>query len=133
MLSEIRVGLPEKEALDNVAQRINSEYFQWIITAINVQREVGGNLAEVMDTIANTIRERDRVLNRIKALTSEGKLSAVILIILPVIVTLMLLFINREYISLLFVTRAGIIMLSVAGVLLVIGIIWIIRIVNIKY
>ncbi len=133
ILSEIRVGLPEKEALNNVSQRINSEYFQWVVTAINVQREVGGNLAEVMDTVADTIRERDRVLNRVKALTSEGKLSAIILIILPIIVGLMLFLFNREYISLLFVTRAGLILLLVGVVLLVLGIVWIMKIVSIKY
>jgi tight adherence protein B len=133
ILSEIRVGLPEREALNNVAQRINSEYFQWVVTAINVQREVGGNLAEVLDTVAGTIRERDRILNRVKALTSEGKLSAIILIILPIVVGLMLFLFNREYISLLFVTRIGLILLLIAVVLLVLGIIWIMKIVNIKY
>ena len=133
LLSEIRVGLSGKEALENVSQRINSEYFQWVVTAINVQREVGGNLAEVMDTVANTIRERDRVLNRIKALTSEGKLSAIILIVLPIIVGLMLFFLNREYISLLVTTKVGIIMLMISGFLLVIGIVWIIKIISIKY
>jgi tight adherence protein B len=133
ILSEIRVGLPEKEALDNVSQRISSEYFQWVATAINVQRVVGGNLAEVMDTVADTIRERDRVLNRIKALTSEGKLSAIILIILPIVVGMMMFFINREYISLLVTTKVGIIMLIIAGFLLIIGIIWIVKIINVKY
>jgi tight adherence protein B len=133
ILSEIRMGLPEREALDNVSQRINSEYFRWVITAINVQREVGGNLAEVMDTVADTIRERDRILNRIKALTSEGKLSAIILIILPIVVGMMMFFINREYISLLVTTKVGIIMLIIAGFLLIIGIIWIVKIINVKY
>jgi len=133
ILSEIRVGLPEREALDHVSQRISSEYFQWVATAINVQREVGGNLAEVMDTVADTIRERDRVLNRIKALTSEGKLSAIILIILPIVVGMMMFFINREYISLLVTTKVGIIMLIIAGLLLIIGIIWIVKIINVKY
>ena len=133
ILSEIRVGLPEREALDHVSQRISSEYFQWVATAINVQREVGGNLAEVMDTVADTIRERDRVLNRIKALTSEGKLSAIILIILPIVVGMMMFFINRGYISLLVTTKVGIIMLIIAGFLLIIGIIWIVKIINVKY
>jgi len=133
ILSEIRVGLPEREALDHVSQRISSEYFQWVATAINVQREVGGNLAEVMDTVADTIRERDRVLNRIKALTSEGKLSAIILIALPIIVGMMMFFINRGYISLLVTTKVGIIMLIIAGFLLIIGIIWIVKIINVKY
>jgi tight adherence protein B len=133
ILSEVRVGLPEKEALDNVSQRINSEYFQWVVTAINVQREVGGNLAEILDTVADTIRERDRILNRIKALTSEGKLSAIILIILPILVGMMMFFINRGYISLLITTKLGIAMLITAVLLLLVGIVWIIRIINIKY
>jgi len=132
ILSEIRVGLPEREALEHVSQRVSSEYFQWVTTAINVQREVGGNLAEVMDTVADTIRERDRVLNRIKALTSEGKLSAIILIILPIVIGMMMFFINREYISLLVTTKVGIIMLTIAGFLLIIGIIWIVKIINVK-
>lgn len=132
-LSLIRMGLPEREALESMAERINSEYFNWTVMAINVQREVGGNLAEVMDTIASTIRERDRVMSQIKALTAEGRLSAIILIILPIAVFLMLLILNRDYISLMFTTRPGLVMLAVAGVMMIIGIIWIIKIVQIKY
>jgi len=133
ILSEIRMGLPEREALENISQRINSEYFSWTVTAINVQREVGGNLAEVMEIISDNIRERDRVMSRIKALTAEGRLSAIILIILPIAVGLMMIVLNRGYISLLVTTKPGLIMLLAAGVMMVAGIIWIIKIVQIKY
>jgi len=133
MLSEMRMGIAERKALGNLAERIKSEYFNWTVMAINVQREVGGNLSEVLSTISDTIRERDRVMNRIKALTSEGKLSAIILIALPVVVGLLLAFFNREYISLLFTTKIGLLMLLGAGIMMVIGIIWILKIIQIKY
>jgi len=133
ILSDIRMGLSEKEALENIAERINSEYFNWTVMAINVHREVGGNLAEVLEIISDTIRERDRVMNRIKALTSEGKLSAIILLILPVIVGLLMFILNREYLSLLVTTKLGMMMLLVAGVLMIAGVIWIIKIIQIKY
>ena len=133
ILSEIRMGLPEREALENISKRINSEYFSGTVMAINVQREVGGNLAEVMEIISDNIRERDRVMNRIKALTSEGRLSAIILIILPIAVGLMMIVLNRGYISLLVTTKMGLMMLLAAGVMMIAGIIWIIKIVQIKY
>jgi tight adherence protein B len=132
-LSEIRIGLPEKEALENMAIRINSELFNWVVKAINIQREVGGNLAEIMDIIANTIRERDRVLRQIGALTSEGKLSAYVLIGLPVVIAIALSMLNRSYIVVLVTTKMGLGMLALAIVLMIAGIIWILRIVKIEY
>lgn len=132
-LNEIRMGISERKALENTAARIKSEYFDWAVMAINVQREVGGNLAELMETISNTIRERDRVMNRIKTLTSEGRLSAFILIALPFGVAMLMFFMNREYISLLYTTVPGLLMILVSGLLMIIGIIWIIKIIQIKY
>ena len=132
-LSEIRIGLPEKEALENMAGRINSELFSWVVKAINIQREVGGNLAEIMDIIANTIRERDRVLRQIGALVSEGKLSAYVLIGLPIGIAIILSAINRSYISVLVTTKMGMGMLALAIVLMIAGIMWILRIIKIEY
>jgi len=132
-LSEIRIGLPEKEALENMALRINSELFSWVVKAINIQREVGGNLAEIMDIIASTIRERDRVLRQIGALTSEGKLSAYVLIGLPIVIAIALSMLNRAYIIVLVTTKMGMGMLALAIVLMIAGIIWILRIVKIEY
>jgi len=133
VLSEIRMGLPERDALENMAKRINSELFNWTVMAVNVQREVGGNLAEVMEIITNTIRERDRVMNQIKALTSEGRLSAYILIALPILLAIALSILNREYVSLLVTTNIGLVMLSVSVILMIAGIVWIVKIVRIKY
>ncbi len=133
ILSEMRMGLPEREALENMSKRVNSEHFEWAVTAINVQREVGGNLAAAMEILSDNIRERDRVMNHVKALTSEGRLSAIILITLPIAVGSMLVVVNREYISLLITTKPGLIMLALAGVMMVAGIFWIIKIVRIKY
>ncbi|MBU2598170.1 MAG: type II secretion system F family protein [Actinobacteria bacterium] len=133
VLSEIRMGSPEKDALDNMAKRINSEHFDWTVMAINVQREVGGNLAEVMDIIASTIRERDRVMNQIKTLTAEGRISAYILIALPIVVGMILSILNREYVSLLVTTKLGLIIIAIAFTLMVIGTVWIIKIVRVDY
>jgi tight adherence protein B len=132
-LNEIRMGLTEKAALENMAKRINSELFSWVILAINIQREVGGNLAEIMDIIANTIRDKERVLRQIKGLTAEGKLSAYVLIGLPIILGVVLSILNREYINVLFTTKIGFMMLGLGAVLMVIGIIWILKIIKIEY
>ena len=133
VLSEVRMGSPEKDALENMAKRMNSEDFNWTVMAINVQREVGGNLAEVMDIIASTVRERDRVMNQIKALTAEGRISAYILIALPIVVGMILSILNREYVSLLVTTKLGLIIIAIAFTLMVIGSVWIIKIVRVDY
>jgi len=133
VLSEIRMGLPERESLENMAERIGSEHFSWVVMSVNIQREVGGNLAEVMEIIASTIREREQVMNQIKALTSEGKLSAYILIGLPFAVGIIISFTNREYIGLLFSSNMGLAIIGIAALLMIIGIIWIIRIIKVEY
>ncbi|TET49298.1 MAG: VWA domain-containing protein [Actinomycetota bacterium] len=132
-LSEIRMGLQETEAVENMAKRIGSEHFDWVVMSVNIQREVGGNLAEVMEIIANTIRERDTVMRQIKALTAEGRLSAYILIGLPIVLAIALSFLNREYVSLLYTSIIGLIMIGIAVILMVIGIIWIIKIIRVEY
>jgi len=133
ILNEVRMGLPENEALENSSGRVGSSHFKWVVMAINVQREVGGNLSEIMDIIADTIRERARVTSQIRALTAEGRLSAIILIALPIILGIILFAINRAYISLLFTNRLGLALIVFSAVLMIVGIIWIVKIVNVKY
>ena len=133
VLSEIRMGLQETEALENMAKRIESEHFEWVVMSVNIQREVGGNLAEVMEIIADTIRERDTVMRQIKALTSEGRLSAYILIGLPIVLAIALSLLNREYISLLYTSLPGLIMIGIATIMMIIGIFWIIKIIRVEY
>jgi tight adherence protein B len=131
VLNEVRMGLPEKEALENSANRIGSSHFAWVVMAINVQREVGGNLSEIMEIIADTIRRKSKGHEPDKSLTSEGRLSAVILIALPIL--LGIFFCNKQtYISLLFTNRLGL-KFAFSALLMITGIIWIIKIVNIKY
>jgi tight adherence protein B len=86
-----------------------------------------------MEIIANTIRERDTVMRQIKALTSEGRLSAYILIGLPIVLAIALSLLNREYISLLYTSIIGLIMIGIAVILMVIGIIWVIKIIRVEY
>ena len=86
-----------------------------------------------MEIIANTIRERDTTLRQIKALTAEGRLSAYILIGLPILLGVALSMLNREYISVLFTSLIGLVMVGIAAVLMVIGIIWILKIIRIEY
>ncbi len=133
VLSEIRMGLAERGALENMSRRLDTEHFRWVVMAVNIQREVGGNLVEVLETIASTIRERDTVLRQIKALTSEGRLSAIILIALPIVVAAFISFTNREYISMLLTNVLGLIMIGVSALLMIAGIVWILKIVRVEY
>ncbi|MCG9479700.1 MAG: type II secretion system F family protein [Actinomycetia bacterium] len=133
VLSEIRMGLPEKEALGNMLSRIGTEHLKWVVMAVNIQREVGGNLVEVLETISKTIRERDAVLRQIKALTAEGKLSAIILIALPILVGAFITITNREYISLLITNPLGLVMIGVSVLLMIIGTVWIVKVIKVEY
>ena len=81
--NENRLGRPVEDALDDVATRMESADLAWVVLAIRIQREVGGNLAELLDTVADTIAQRERVRREISALTAEGRLSAGILGVLP--------------------------------------------------
>ena len=94
---EMQLGIPMERSLDNLLERIPSEDLDLVITAINVQREVGGNLAEVLDTISFTIRERIRIKGEIKTLTTQVSYSGKFLALMPVILAGVLWLINREY------------------------------------
>ncbi len=132
VLSESRLGLPLEEALEMMANRMQEQNFTWTVMAINIQREVGGNLAEVLEILAETIRDRDRVTRHIKILTVEGKLSAVILVVLPIFMALVLTILNASYMSTLFTTFAGLVMIVLGITLMIVGIIWLRKIVVIE-
>ncbi len=102
VVQEVRLGLSVEQALDNMYQRVPSEDLDLVITAVNIQREVGGNLAEVLDSISFTIRERVRIKGEVRVLTSQGRASGWIITFLPVILSLILYAINPEYIGALF-------------------------------
>ena len=102
VVQEMQLGVPMGRALDNLLRRIPSDDLDFMITAINVQREVGGNLAEILDTISFTIRERIRIKGEIQVLTSQVRSSAKILSMVPVLLSVYLWFVNNEYMKNLF-------------------------------
>ena len=114
-----------------MAERVGSDDFKWAVLGVNIQREVGGNLAEILDTIADTVRERDAVRRQVQVLSSEGRLSIGILAALPFLVSLYIAKVNPGYLNLLFSTRIGLIMVVTAVCLLGVGIFWMRKIVNI--
>ncbi|MDH4113765.1 MAG: type II secretion system F family protein [Actinomycetota bacterium] len=131
VVSEIRLGRPTDDALEALAMRVGSPDFRWAVLAVNIQREVGGNLAEILDNVADTLRERAMMRRQIRVLTAEGRLSAWVLTGLPIAIGVYMYAVNPDYIGLLFTTKLGLFMLGTAVILLVLGIFWMRKIVDI--
>lgn len=102
VVQEVQIGLPLDQALANLLRRIKSDDLDLVVTAINVQREVGGNLAEVLDVISFTIRERVRIKGEVRTLTAQGKYSGYVISLLPIGLALVLFCVNKPYVSRLF-------------------------------
>ena len=132
VLWENRMGKPVEEALQNLGKRTGSEDLNLLITALLIQRQLGGNLAEILDNINWTIRERLRIKKEIKTLTAQGRLSAVIIILLPFAVAAILMAMNPEYMLTLFQEPLGLAMVVSAVILQLLGIFFIYKIVNIE-
>ena len=130
--TETRLGRSVEQSLEAVAERIQSMDFSWVVAAISIQREVGGNLAELLTIVAGTIRERNAVRRQISALTSEGRLSAGILFVLPFFEGLLLYFTNPGYVSKLITTGLGNLLLSVGLILLLIGAVWLNKVTKVE-
>ena len=99
VVQEMQIGIPMEKALDNLFRRIPSEDLDFVITAINVQREVGGNLSEILDTISFTIRERVRIKGEIRVMTANVRSSGTILSLIPLVLAGALWFVSPEYIG----------------------------------
>lgn len=123
VVQEMQLGVPMEGALDNLQRRIASDDLDLAVTAINIQREVGGNLAEILDTISYTIRERVRIKGEVAAITAQVAYSGRFLSLMPVILALILWGLNREYMMSFFEPpiTCGISILALAGVMLVAG------------
>ncbi len=122
VVQEVRLGLSVEQALANMYRRVPSEDLDLVITAVNIQREVGGNLAEVLDTISFTIRERVRIKGEIRTLTAQGRISAWIISLLPIALGLLLYSINPDYVSELWVQEEPFLLPGVPCGWLVLGI-----------
>ncbi|MCZ2804471.1 type II secretion system F family protein [Modestobacter sp. VKM Ac-2983] len=133
VLNEVRVGRDVVAALDEVAERMRSDDFGWIAQAVAIHREVGGNLAEVLDRVGATIRDRGQLRRQAQALSAEGRASAVVLLALPVVVGGAMHLVSPTYIGRLLDGPTGLAMLGTAVVLMVVGAVWVRRVVTVTF
>ncbi len=130
-IAEARLGRSVTEALDGITERTQSKDFEWAVMAIEIQREVGGNLAEVLQTVADTMLQRNRIRGEIRAMTAEGRISAFVLGSLPFLMGAFLWTTNPDYIMPLFENTFGLVAVGVGLFLMAGGIFWLRKIINI--
>ncbi len=132
VMAETRIGIDVEDALERMAERMDSDNMRWTSMAIRIQRSVGGNLAETLRQTAATLRERESLQRQVKALSAEGKLSAYVLLALPIGLFLYEAQVNRTYIELLWTTTMGWGMLVAAAISLAIGMAWMKQVVKVQ-
>ncbi len=132
-LREMSLGFSTEAALMNLSERVQSEDLDMVITGIIIQRQVGGNLAQILENIAGTIRERARIKKEVKVLTAQGKLSGILIGLLPLLLIAAMLVLNPGYLNNMLHDPRGLTILGVAGVMEVFGFIIIRRITNIDF
>jgi tight adherence protein B len=133
IVNETRVGRDLNDAMDEVAERMGSDDFTWVAQAVAIHREVGGNLAEVLDAVGHTIRERNSIRRQVKALSAEGKLSAVVLMGLPFGIIGFIYLTNPGYLAGFTESLVGYAMLGVAAVMMIVGGLWLKKTVAIRF
>ena len=131
ILKEMAVGVTLEESFNNMSKRVGSEEFEIVITATNIARETGGNLAEVYERIGKTIRDRNEMLGKIKALTAEGKLQGIFVGLLPFVLGGILTLIDPEMMRPMFTTTLGYILIGVVVIMELIGAYFIKKIITI--
>jgi tight adherence protein B len=131
-LAETRIGADLTDSLDHLADRMDSNNLRWTSMAIDIQRQVGGNLAETLRTTAATLRDRQALSRHVKALSAEGRLSAYILIALPIGIFLYMLMVNRPYVQLLWTRAIGIGMMGSALISMTMGVLWMNKVVKVE-
>jgi tight adherence protein B len=131
-LTEVRLGAELEGALERVADRMRCEDLRWVVMTIRISREVGGNLAEVLDNTVETMRERARLRGQVRVLTAEGRLSARILTALPIFVGTIFVLIRPTYVHPLFHSRTGLIMFAIGVLELCLGAFWLNRLTKIE-
>lgn len=133
LLKELSLGIPIEDGLSNLLDRMPSEDLKLIVNAILIQKDIGGNLSEILENIGETIRERQRIKNEINTLTAQGRLSGIIIMAMPAVLGVMIYFFSPEYIMELFNTLVGRFMLVVAVFSQIMGWLFIRKIVNIDF
>ena len=132
VVREVNLGLGMEEALKNMVRRIKSDDLDLMVTAISIQQQVGGNLAEILDTIAFTIRERVRIKGEVNTLTAQGRMSGYLVAVLPIAIAAMINMIQPAFMEPLFTQTIGQIMLGVGITMMTIGFFAIRKITDIK-
>ena len=129
---EINYGVPMNEALYNLADRIPLTDLRYLIIAVVIQRESGGNLAEILGNISHIIRERLKLIGKVRVLSAEGRMSAWVLGLMPFCMLVFMTLINPKYISVLWTDPAGLKMLWISATMIFIGVLWIRRVIRIR-
>jgi tight adherence protein B len=129
---EQNLGIPIEDSMRNICERVPNLDLRFFVTSVAIQRQTGGDLAEILDKIGHVIRERYRILGQVKALTAEGRLSGVVLIALPFVLFLVMLHIKPDYVQVLWTEPLGIKMSVFGLVMQILGALVIKKIVNIK-
>lgn len=129
--AEVALGVDLPDALDHVADRMDSDDLRWAVQALRIQRESGGSLSGILDTAATGVRQRAQVQREVRALSAEGRLSAVILMILPLAIFAFFFVIRRDYVEIFWTTTIGWTLLGFLVVILGIGALWMRRITTI--
>jgi tight adherence protein B len=130
---ETQLGRDTNEALVAMAERVHSEDFRWVVEAIEIHREVGGDLADILDSVMDTVRDRNRVRRQIQSLSAEGRVSGLVLSILPFAIAAAMAILNPGYLSPLFTTQIGRMLTAFGLVLMLIGVIWMQRVTSLKF
>lgn len=131
-LAEARLGGEVEQALERTAERNSSEDLSWLVMAVRIQREVGGNLSEVVATAVETMRERGRLFRHVRALSAEGRLSAYILVGMPLALTGWMFAFRGEYIKPLYTETLGLVILAGGVLMIVAGAFWISRLIKVE-
>jgi tight adherence protein B len=132
VVAEIQLGAPSEQALQAMAERMNSYNFGFVVMAVNIQRTVGGSLADILDMVSDTVRQRQQFEKKVKALTAQGRMSAYVLVAMPFLMGLAIFALNPSYMSILFTTAIGKIMIAGSLVMMGIGSVIIRKIVSFK-
>lgn len=132
LFDEMNYGVPINDALANLARRVPLADVSYFVVAVMIQRESGGNLAELLDKIATIVRQRLKLLGEIRTLSAEGRLSAMILTALPFVVALVVNLVNPKFMAVLWTDPAGLRVVGVALFMMVVGILWMRQIIRIR-
>lgn len=129
---ETHLGRDLDEALEALAERVGGDDFEWVVEAVRIHREIGGDLADIFDTVAETVRERTKLRRQVKALSAEGRLSAVFLVLLPIVMVILISITNPGYLAELTNSSGGRVAIGIGVALMAVGVGWMRRITQVE-